>query len=71
MENFFGAGFESIESIVNATDEELLEIKGMTESKIGDIRLAVNMLAPGLEAENAEAPDEETSETPAEGEETI
>ncbi|WP_319583882.1 transcription termination factor NusA [uncultured Pseudodesulfovibrio sp.] len=54
MESFFSAGFESIESIVQATDEELLSIKGMTESKVGDIRLAVNMLAPDLEAGQSE-----------------
>ncbi|WP_207262462.1 transcription termination factor NusA [Desulfovibrio sp. Huiquan2017] len=78
MENFFNAGFESIDSIALASDEELLSIKGMTESKIADVRLAVNMLAPDLEAEDdrSEAPEAETlaeaaEETPrddAEGE---
>ncbi|NDV17845.1 transcription termination/antitermination protein NusA [Pseudodesulfovibrio sp. JC047] len=57
MENFFGAGFETIESIVKATDEALLSIKGMTESKIGDIRVAINMLAPGLQEELANESD--------------
>ncbi|MBC18028.1 MAG: transcription termination/antitermination protein NusA [Desulfovibrio sp.] len=47
MDNFFNAGFESIESIVNATDEELLSVKGLTDTKIADIRVAINMLAPG------------------------
>ena len=46
MENFFSAGFESIESIVLADDEALLAIKDMTERKIADIRVAINMLAP-------------------------
>ncbi|MCJ2163176.1 MULTISPECIES: transcription termination factor NusA [unclassified Pseudodesulfovibrio] len=48
MENFFNAGFESIESIVLADDEALLAIKDMTERKIADIRVAINMLAPDL-----------------------
>lgn len=61
MENFFNAGFESIDSIALASDEELLSIKGMTESKIADVRLAVNMLAPDLGAEDdrSEAPEAE------------
>jgi N utilization substance protein A len=69
MENFFSAGFESLDSIVQATDEELLAIRGMTESKIGDIRLAVNMLAPGLEAE-ADEPEADAMEADAVEEET-
>ncbi|WP_319542871.1 transcription termination factor NusA [uncultured Pseudodesulfovibrio sp.] len=58
MENFFGAGFETIESIVRADDEDLLTIKGMTESKIGDIRVAINMLAPGIFDEIAKETEE-------------
>ena len=48
MDSFFSAGFESIESIIEATDEELLAVKGLTENKIADIRVAINMLAPGI-----------------------
>jgi N utilization substance protein A len=73
MESFFSAGFESLESIVQATDEELMAIRGMTESKIGDIRLAVNMLAPGLEAElsESEADEPETETVEEEVAETV
>ncbi|WFS63787.1 transcription termination factor NusA [Pseudodesulfovibrio thermohalotolerans] len=71
MENFFAAGFESIDSIVRTDDEELLDIKGMTEAKIADIRLAINMLAPDLDIEQPasepdEAPTAEASEVAAE-----
>ena len=60
MDNFFDAGFESIESIVNATDEELLSVKGLTDTKIADIRVAINILAPGDFGSN------ETEEVPTE-----
>ncbi|MFH1914265.1 MAG: transcription termination factor NusA [Pseudomonadota bacterium] len=54
MESFFNAGFESLESIVRASDEELLAVNGLTERKIADIRLAINMLAPEIAALVAE-----------------
>jgi len=66
MENFFSAGFESIESIVQATNEELLEVNGLTESKIADIRVAINMLAPditeGIDPDETEERVEEIAE---------
>jgi N utilization substance protein A len=71
MESFFSAGFESIESIVQATDEELMAIRGMTESKIGDVRLAVNMLAPDLESEMSDSEPEETEAVEAETSEAM
>ncbi len=64
MESFFNAGFESLESIVQASDEELLVINGLTETKIADVRVAINMLAPEI-AESLgldEQPDEDTPE---------
>ncbi|WP_285907055.1 transcription termination factor NusA [Pseudodesulfovibrio pelocollis] len=60
MESFFNAGFESLESIVRASDEELLAVNGLTERKIADIRLAINMLAPEIAAAVAEADAEAT-----------
>lgn len=81
MEAFFAAGFETLESLSEASDEELLAVKGLTEGKIAEIRMAINMLAPvAAEGEIEEeavvetAPVEETvaaeeDETPAEGEE--
>jgi N utilization substance protein A len=59
MESFFNAGFESLESIVRATNEELLAINGLTESKIGDIRFAINMISPEIAAAAAAIMDEE------------
>ncbi|BCS86804.1 transcription termination factor NusA [Pseudodesulfovibrio sediminis] len=69
MENFFAAGYESIDSIIQASDEELLSIKDMTESKVGDIRVAINMLAPDLfEADKDDS--EEPQEAPVDETET-
>jgi len=70
MESFFSAGFESLESIVLADDEDLMTVRDMTESKIGDIRVAINMLAPGL-AEELEAEAAEAAQEAAEVEETV
>jgi N utilization substance protein A len=50
MESFFSAGFESLDSIVRATTEELLAVNGLTETKIADIRVAINMIAPEIAA---------------------
>lgn len=44
MQNFIDAGFESIEDITSASEEELLQINGMTKEKIEDIKAAVNLL---------------------------
>jgi len=72
MENFFSAGFESLESIVQATDEALLAVSGLTETKIADIRVAINMLAPEVvtaagaaSSEEAPAVEPSTVDTPA------
>ncbi len=65
VSNFTNAGFETLESIVNASEEELLEVKGLTESKIAEIRIAINMLAPDMEEyieETAEAMNEVAEE---------
>ncbi len=78
MDKFFAAGFESIESITQASDDELLAVDGLTETKIADIRVAINMLAPDVaqtedgqkEAMEAVEATEETkkeSETPGHG----
>jgi len=74
MESFFNAGFESLESIVRASDEELLAVNGLNERKIADIRLAINMLAPEIAAlatqAGADDGNDDMNDTPAEGEET-
>lgn len=77
MENFFAAGFETLESLIKGSDEDLLAIDGMTETKVGEVRMAINMLTPnagGDEAEEIgdaaeEVADTEENETPAAGEE--
>ncbi|GAB7024177.1 transcription termination factor NusA [Salidesulfovibrio brasiliensis] len=58
VENFVSAGLETTESVVNATDEELLEVEGVTEETIPEIRAAINML--GLN--NIDAGSDETAE---------
>ncbi len=60
VENFLGSGFESLEKISAASNEELMAaIDGLTPSKVSDLRVALNLLimsAPKPEAEAA--PDE-------------
>ncbi len=70
MENFFTAGFDSLESITQATDEELLAVSGLNETKIADIRVAINMLAPEITEGTSFLDDEEPEkEQPAQTEE--
>lgn len=54
MHAFFAADFETVDSIVRATDEELLAVNGLTESKIDEIRMAINMLDLDLEDDEVE-----------------
>ena len=62
VSNFTSAGFETLESIVNASDEDLMEVKGLNESKIMEIRMAINMLAPDMDEERVEEEPEVTEE---------
>jgi len=73
MDNFFNADFKSLESIIDATDEELLAVKGLTETKIADIRVAINMLTPGILEDEyiEEETEEQTEETPEATEEVV
>ena len=60
LENFLDAGFSTVESIQNASDEELFAIAGIKESKIADIRSAINFLQPvSGEESNAEEKEEQ------------
>jgi N utilization substance protein A len=77
MDSFFSAGFDSLESIVRATDEELLAVNGLTTTKIADIRVAIHMIAPeiaaAVAAEDANddvADDEQLADAPGEAAET-
>ncbi len=44
QDNFLQAGFNSVEEIRTASDEELLAIEGMTEEKISDLKYALSLL---------------------------
>lgn len=45
MQNFLDAGFESLEDVSNASEEELLQVEGVSEEKIADIKAAINLLS--------------------------
>ncbi len=75
VEHLLAAGFESVEALSAATDEELAAVEGLSASKIQDLRAAINFLAPAPSAEDEDAAeaveedsgeDAETQETPAE-----
>jgi len=66
MNAFINAGFETVDSIVQATDEELLDVNGLDESKIGEIRMAINMLDLGSDAEEESAEEMETEDVETE-----
>ncbi len=52
VEKFLAAGFDSMEKLVSASDEELLEIETISEAKISDIRAAINLLSNFHSEEN-------------------
>jgi N utilization substance protein A len=61
MSAFLAAGFESLDDLNNASSEDLMRISGMTESKISDLRAAINLLSPTRPAaEEGLAESEET-----------
>lgn len=64
-EAFYNAGFETLESIRIADDEALLAVPGLNERKIGDIRAAINMLAPMEAPEESETPEAAADEPEA------
>ena len=64
VDNFINAGFDSVEKLAEAEDEDLLQVDGLTESKLGDLRVAVNLV--GFSSEEEE--DEDKPEEPSEGE---
>ena len=44
VDKFIEAGFDSLESFKEATDEELLSLEGMDEKKLKELRSALNLL---------------------------
>jgi N utilization substance protein A len=54
VENFMHAGYDAVAKIVEAPDEQLLQIDGLTPSRISDLRVAINLLGFGRKAESEE-----------------
>ncbi|MDY7000265.1 MAG: transcription termination factor NusA [Thermodesulfobacteriota bacterium] len=50
MENFIAAGFDTVEKLSLASDEELMGIDAITAEKISDLRAAINLLLPSLKS---------------------
>jgi N utilization substance protein A len=48
LEVFVEAGFQTIESLRDATDDELESVPGLTASKISDLRTAINFLSSAV-----------------------
>ncbi len=44
VDAFYEAGFSSLEEVAQATDEELMEIEGMDEDKLKELRSALNLI---------------------------
>lgn len=64
--DFTEAGFDSLESMAACTNEQLLDIQGISEENIGALRGALNLL---ISQNREETPDEaEETEAPAVGE---
>ncbi len=47
LENFFAAGFETVNQIARASEEILMTIENMTPSKVADIKSAIKLLGMG------------------------
>ena len=62
LDSFLSAGFSTLDSISEATDEALLGVPGITSEKIANVRAAINFLKPSLEASRAAAQDEPDGE---------
>lgn len=65
VDRLLASGYDTMEKLDTATDEELLEIDSITEDRIGDIRSAINLLrsfrvdAPAEDADDADDADGE------------
>ncbi|EMG38366.1 NusA antitermination factor [Desulfocurvibacter africanus PCS] len=62
IERFLEAGFDSLEEVARAEDEDLLKIRGMSESKINDLHAAIKLLAPSAYATPADMTEGELGE---------
>lgn len=68
LETFIDAGFQTVEQIREASDEELLAVEGIEASRLDDIRAAVSFLSVPADEESTEVEGEDDSEDS--GEET-
>ena len=58
VDSLMEAGFNSLESLREATDEELAEKLELNAARIADLRAAVNFLSPVVDGEAVEAEEE-------------
>ncbi len=65
VEQFLDAGYNTLESLKLADDEELAQNLALTQSRIVDLRSAISFLAPVLDGSMIEAPVVEMKETVA------
>ncbi len=71
IEQFIAAGFQSIERLREADDEELASALGLAPGKIADLRAAINFLAPQAQ-EDADATAEPDAEAaPGSGQDAV
>ena len=70
LQAFVDAGFQTIEKLQDATDEELLTVEGLTESKIADLRTAINFLFSTIEGVETADADEDAAVAPEAADET-
>ena len=59
VDNLVSAGFTTLEQLQEATDEELSEKLSLSDSRIGDLRAAINFLTPVVGESAAAAGDAE------------
>ena len=61
VDSLVSAGFTTLEQLQDATDEELSEKLSLSDSRIGDLRAAINFLSPVV-GESADKADETAAE---------
>jgi N utilization substance protein A len=64
LESFVAAGLTTFDAIGGASDEELLQVSGITPEKIANVRAAINFLRPAEDREPV-APDAEDGDLSA------
>ena len=67
VDSLVSAGFTTLEQLQDATDEELSEKLSLSDSRIGDLRAAINFLSPvvGESADKADADADKADEAAA------